>query len=68
MEVHLPILIKETYCPAKGDFVRAGGAEEFRQRAASKCKDDPPVTSGAGGAEVTLEEDCRAIFDSSCGR
>lgn len=66
MRVITAATVKEKFCPAKKEFVKAGGAAEFAKRATAHCKDDPPEAAGMSGAQLKLTAQCQTAFTQSC--
>jgi hypothetical protein len=59
-------LARDSYCPAKKEFVDVVGAGEFQKRAAAHCKDEAPTDVGVGGVQIVLTNECRAAFAVGC--
>lgn len=59
-------LFTNEFCPAKQEFISFAGASEYAKRAASHCKDEPPMGSGRGGEQVPQRAACEAIFARAC--
>ena len=59
-------IISERYCPAKRAVVQATNAAEFTRRAAAHCKDEPPSAQGLSGASVSLTDECKQVYATSC--
>lgn len=59
-------LARDSYCPAKKEFLDFAGAKEFAKRAMVHCKDEPPTDTGVGGVQVVLTNECRAAFATQC--
>ncbi|MEI9942197.1 MAG: hypothetical protein WDO69_33695 [Pseudomonadota bacterium] len=66
MHLHLQMLVKDAYCPAKKECVDALGAASFNKRAIAHCKDDPPTESGIPGIGVPMTNECKAAFATGC--
>lgn len=60
---------REEYCESRNTFVAATSLAEFRKRAQSKCRDDPPKTGFEGRGLVKVPDlaaECRVIFATVC--
>lgn len=66
MHLHHEMLVKDGFCPARKEFVKAAGQGAFTKRAAEHCKGEPPTESGVPGVGVTLTNECRSAFASGC--
>ncbi len=66
MEQHAQAILHDDFCPAKKRFIQASSRKVYDEWARNKCQNNPPTTSGRDGDEVTLTQDCRAVYATAC--
>lgn len=66
MQLHYSAIVRDSFCPAKREFVKLTSAGEFAKRSKAHCDDEPPTIWSDSGEEIPLTADCRAAFSSGC--
>jgi hypothetical protein len=59
-------IVVEKYCPTRKGFLQVASVAEFQKRAAAHCKDEAPTGQGLSGADVTLTNQCSAVYAIPC--
>jgi hypothetical protein len=66
MALHISMITKDDFCPAKKEFLKVSNATELAKRTKKHCDEDPPTATGLAGQEEVLTAQCRAVYATPC--
>jgi uncharacterized membrane protein len=66
MQEHMEAIRVEAYCPKKKNLMLLIHPPDFAALAKKHCEENPPTAGGLSGEQVTLTNECKAVYATPC--